>query len=115
MDEIETVERMLRVVDAPVHVNSAARAGVALDRGVGIDDLELLLVRGDFEVVARNDADHRENKAPFGFQHFVQPQTWLCAICPLMVTVTGSLLHLHLSVPPAKFGAAGLRPESTAG
>src|SRR4249919_725435 len=56
-----------------------------------------------------------ENSASPGFQHFVQPQTWLCAHWPLIVTVTLLVVHLHCSVPPAKFGAAGLRPLSTAG
>jgi hypothetical protein len=32
-----------------------------------------------------------------------------------MATETWSLLHLHLSVPPPKLGAAGFKPESTAG
>src|SRR5262249_35435469 len=56
-----------------------------------------------------------ENNAPFGFQHFVHPQTWLCAIWAPIDTVTCCELHLHLSVPPAKFFAAGFKPPSTAG
>jgi hypothetical protein len=56
-----------------------------------------------------------ENNALPGFQHFVQPQTWLKAACPLIETVTLLVEHLQESVPPAKFAAAGLRPPSTDG
>src|SRR5689334_24918396 len=56
-----------------------------------------------------------ENSAPSGFQHCVQPQTWLCAVCAFRVTVTGFDAHLQASVPPAKPGAAGAIPRSTDG
>jgi hypothetical protein len=56
-----------------------------------------------------------ENSAPAGFQHLVQPQTWLCALCPLIATVTFPSEHLQVSVPPAKFATAGLMPLSTPG
>src|SRR5215831_11789775 len=56
-----------------------------------------------------------ENSAPAGFQHLVQPQAWLCAVCPLIDTVTFRSAHLHCSVPPAKFGAAGRMPLSMEG
>ena len=51
-----------------------------------------------------------ENSALPGFQHFVQPQTWLKAAWPLIETATLLVEHLQYSVPPAKFAAAGLRP-----
>src|SRR5437773_11737353 len=47
-----------------------------------------------------------ENNAPLGFQHFVQPQTWLWALCVLIVTATLLSEHLHCSVPPEKPGEA---------
>src|SRR5690242_11643792 len=56
-----------------------------------------------------------ENSAPLGFQHLVQPHTWLCALCALTVTLTGRSSHLQTSVPPAKSFAVGLMPWSTAG
>src|SRR4051812_36431734 len=56
-----------------------------------------------------------ENSEPAGFQHLVQPQTWLCAVWPFSDTVTFASEHLHCSVPPLKFAAAGLMPLSTAG
>src|SRR5262245_31573103 len=56
-----------------------------------------------------------ENTAPCGFQHLVQPQTWLKATSPLMLTVTGEDVHLQVSVPPAKLATPGLTPPSTAG
>jgi hypothetical protein len=56
-----------------------------------------------------------ENMAPAGFQHCVQPQTWLCAVCALTATVTGFDAHLHASVPPAKSAAPCLTPLSTDG
>ena len=56
-----------------------------------------------------------ENRAPFGFQHLLQPQAWLCAVCAPMVTSTLSVGHLQVSLPPAKPAAAGLMPASIAG
>ena len=56
-----------------------------------------------------------ENSAPCGFQHLVQPHTWLNAVLPFSVTVTGAELHLQVSVPPAKSVLPGLTPPSTAG
>jgi hypothetical protein len=53
--------------------------------------------------------------APEGFQHFVQPQTWLYATSPCKLTVTGEEAHLQVSVPPAKLGTPGFTPPSTAG
>ena len=54
------------------------------------------------------------NTAPSGFQHFVQPQTWLWATSPPRLTVTGWDAHLHVSVPP-EMPVPGLTPLSTAG
>src|SRR5712691_9856426 len=56
-----------------------------------------------------------ENSAPFGFQHLVQPHTWLCAHCPLIAISTLFCEQLQTSVPPAKFFPAGFSPPSTAG
>src|ERR1043165_9379757 len=56
-----------------------------------------------------------ENTAPAGFQHLVQPQAWLCATLPLMETVTGSLAHLQVSVPPLNFLLPALTPLSIDG
>jgi hypothetical protein len=56
-----------------------------------------------------------ENNAPEGFQHLVQPHIWLCALCDLMVTSTGSLEHLQVSVPPVKLEEPFLSPPSTDG
>jgi hypothetical protein len=55
------------------------------------------------------------NTAPFGFQHLVQPQAWLWAMLPLILTVTGSFAHWHVRVPPAKFGEPFFTPLSTDG
>ena len=56
-----------------------------------------------------------ENIAPAGFQHLVQPQAWLCATLPLMVTVTGSVAHWQVSVPPLNFLLPALTPLSIDG
>src|SRR5579875_3616846 len=53
-----------------------------------------------------------EKIAPSGFQHFVQPQAWLCATCPLIATLTGSFAHLHTKVPP-EGKAACEKPRAT--
>ena len=56
-----------------------------------------------------------EKSAPPGFQHLVQPHTWLCAHCVLTATSTALLVHRQRSVPPPKSFAAGFSPLSTAG
>src|SRR4051794_8149877 len=56
-----------------------------------------------------------ENTAPAGFQHLVQPHTWLYADWLLTVTSTGLLVHLQASVPPEKLAAPAFTPLSTAG
>src|SRR5215467_6908888 len=56
-----------------------------------------------------------EKSAPLGFQHLVQPQTWLNAVLPARLTVTGAEVHLQVSVPPAKSLLPALTPPSTAG
>ena len=57
-----------------------------------------------------------EKMAPSGFQHLVQPQAWLCAVCDLISTTTGSLAQLHTRRPPAKPRLAALgKPLSIAG
>src|SRR4029077_17363306 len=56
-----------------------------------------------------------ENSAPAGFQHLVQPQTWLWAHWPSIATATFLSVQWQTSLPPAKFAAAGFVPWSTAG
>src|SRR6185437_1334426 len=56
-----------------------------------------------------------EKTAPAGFQHLVQPQTWLCAVCDDTLTVTGALAHLQVSVPPSKPADPFFTPRSIAG
>src|SRR5579863_7076361 len=50
--------------------------------------------------LSRGTTAIKENTAPLGFQHLVQPQTWLNATLLVIFTVTGADVHLHLSVPP---------------
>src|ERR1700730_1919833 len=69
VDEIEAVERMLRVLDPAVHVNPAPSAGIALNGRVGIYDLELLGVISHAQLVARHHGDLREQRA-LGFPAF---------------------------------------------
>ncbi len=56
-----------------------------------------------------------EKSAPSGFQHLVQPQAWLWAVCARIVTSTGSLVHLQTRVPPWKSFVPGRIPPSTDG
>src|SRR5262245_11129638 len=56
-----------------------------------------------------------ENSATAGFQHLVQPHTWLCAVCAERVTVTGPCAHLHFNVPPENEADPFFTPPSTAG
>src|SRR5271169_6879938 len=65
--------------------------------------------------LSRGTTATMEKSAPAGFQHLVQPQTWLWALWPLMVTSTASCLQLQWSLPPPKLTAAGFTPASTEG
>src|SRR5262245_9572031 len=65
--------------------------------------------------LSRGTTATTENSAPLGFQHLVQPQTWLCAVCPLMLTSTGLVAHLQVRVPPVKLCEPGFTPLSTDG
>ena len=53
--------------------------------------------------------------APAGLQHCEQPQTWLKSTLLPIVTLTGSVVHLHVNVPPAKLESPALTPLSTEG
>ena len=53
MDEIKAIKRMLGILDAAVHVNTALTAGVALNGRVRIDDGELLRILAHAQLVAR--------------------------------------------------------------
>src|SRR5262245_26953541 len=53
-----------------------------------------------------------ENADPFGFQHFVHPQTWLYEQFAEMTTSTGLLAHRQRSVAPEKSFAPGFSPLS---
>src|SRR5689334_10308852 len=63
MDEVEAVERMVLVLDAAEHVRPAGLAGVTLDHGRGVDDLELVAVLENSEILARDHSDDREGRA----------------------------------------------------
>src|SRR5580704_8554252 len=65
--------------------------------------------------LSRDTTATTENSAPLGFQHFVQPQAWLCADCAPTATLTGLSVHLQDRVPPAKSFAPCLTPLSTDG
>src|ERR1700731_3390795 len=56
-----------------------------------------------------------ENSTPLGLQHWVQPQTWLCATCAPIDTLTGLSVHLQVRVPPAKSFDPCFTPLSTDG
>src|SRR5258708_11390118 len=65
--------------------------------------------------LSRGTTATTENIAPFGFQHLVQPQAWLCATLPVICTVTGAWAHWQLRVPPLKFALPLRTPLSTDG
>src|ERR1700694_6188592 len=69
MDEVEAVERMRLVLDAPVHMGAADLAGVPLDCRRGVDDLKLVAVLKHAHAVAWHHRDHREDR-PFRFPAF---------------------------------------------
>src|SRR5437763_3466408 len=65
--------------------------------------------------LSRGTTATTEKVAPSGFQHFVQPQAWLCATSPVIATLTGRALHLQTRVPPAKLPEPCFTPLSTEG
>ena len=77
------------------------------DRQLGCMGCDLQFVTGTTATI--------ENSAPFGFQHFVQPQTWLKAQFPSMLTTTASVLQLQCSEPPLKPSTPRETPSSTDG
>ena len=102
--------RFFDLAPGPVRVVARADEHVASVTAIGAtasSDVTLTLSRGTTATI--------EKSAPSGFQHLVQPQTWLCAVCAPMLTTTASLAHLQRSVPPLKFGSPFLTPLSTAG
>src|SRR5208282_6937535 len=56
-----------------------------------------------------------EKAAPSGFQHLVQPQAWLWAIPPSILTSTGRSVHAQTKVPPANEAEPFLTPWSRSG
>src|SRR3954469_14844180 len=54
---------MVLVLDAAVHMSAAGLAGVSLDRGGRIDDLQLVLIGRYGHVIARRDGNHRKRGA----------------------------------------------------
>lgn len=107
---------------------------MALNSGLLIDNLKFVFVGGDLQFVdLYSSVQHPDwkaqaqtsnltgttpttlNTAPFGFQHFEQPQAWLWATFVSSVTSTGLLEHLHCSLPPLLFGSPGLMPLSING
>src|SRR5262249_15510092 len=63
VNEIETVEGVLGVLDATIHVHAAPRAGVALDRRIAVHDLEFVGTFADRKLVARYNRHLRELRA----------------------------------------------------
>jgi hypothetical protein len=70
MDKIEPVERMFRVLDAPIHMHAAIFAGVPLDGRIDVHNLKLVT-----RSLSRGTTATCENSAPAGFQHLVHPHT----------------------------------------
>src|SRR4051794_19999323 len=61
--EIETVERVVLVLDAAIHVDAATRARMTLNSCGRVDDLELLFIGSDLDLVLANNRDLREHGA----------------------------------------------------
>ena len=80
MDEVQSIERMFGVFDAAVHMDTAVLAGIPLNGCAGVDDFQLVRVAVTL-ILSRGTTATTENTAPAGFQHFVQPQAWLWAVC----------------------------------
>ena len=85
-------------------------AGVALNGCGRIDDMKLIAVRRHGEIIARHNRNDREQRA-FRLPAFraTRREAWSWATCPLMLTVTGFVAHLHFNVPQAKLGNSGFK------
>jgi hypothetical protein len=60
MNEVQSIEGMFRIFDAAVHMNAAAAAGMALNCGRGIDNLQLIAIRRHLNLIPRDHGDNRE-------------------------------------------------------
>lgn len=69
VNEIETVEGMVLVLDAAVQMRPALLASVALDGSISVNNSELVFVSHHFDLFARHNADNRKSCA-FGFPAF---------------------------------------------
>src|SRR2546425_9479498 len=106
---------MLRVLDAAVHVHAAIPAGVPLNGGVGIHDLELVGVLGNTELVARHNGDLREQCAR-GLPAFGASTDVIIGALGRNAYLDGiARAFARERPPPAKFGEPALTPLSTAG
>lgn len=63
MNKIKPVERVVLILDPPEHVHAAAGAGMALDRGIRIDHLQLVGILDHVDRIARHHRDDREFRA----------------------------------------------------
>lgn len=62
MNEIQALERVI-LLDAAEEVDAAGLAGVALDGGAGVEDVQFLRVGSHFDVVDGHDGDDGEERA----------------------------------------------------
>src|ERR1700712_1436052 len=69
MDEVEAVEGVSLVLDPAVHMRAADLAGVSLDSGGRIDNLQLVAVFQHRHIFAWHDGAHREGR-PAGLPAF---------------------------------------------
>ena len=67
--KVQPLERVIVLLDAAEHVRAAGAAGVALNCGVCVDDVELVAVGGHLHGVFGDDSDDGEERAR-GFPAF---------------------------------------------
>src|ERR1700730_5334890 len=62
MEEVEAIQRMIRVIDTSVHVHAALLARVSLDCRVRVHNLQLVFISSYAEVGAWRDRNLRKQR-----------------------------------------------------
>src|SRR5271169_6753055 len=102
MNEVQTIERMPLVLDAPEHVRAANLAGMPLNRRRRIDHVKLVAVFENADVVARYHGDHRKD-GPIRLPAFGAPAS---------VVVGDVALDAYLDRPVLAFADQGSSGET---
>ena len=106
MDEVQPEEGMAAVLDAAIHMNAAALAGMPLNGGGGIHDRKFVRVRRDADIIARHHRDLREQGA-FGLPALRAAAGMIVSDLPLDRHLNGVLVAMEGKRPAREIRRAG--------